>query len=318
MRKSSRLLTPLVFALSLCLMGWGEERQETPTAEMRSFSFSLIRVPVWISKKNGVAPSSLTKEDFQLLVDGREVVIERCARVWEEPLELVYLVDLSGSMEVGGKLEGSLQTMDYLLKRHRSEDLWRVAAFSDAQVVQVLDQSQVDHWQALRSKFKAYGKTALFDALSVGDGYFTAESMDNRGILLFTDGNDNQSILTDIELYQILKELSVPVFIVAIADGFIPSKTEAREKLGLKTMEEITKISGGELFLASDRSQLPQIGVMLEQRLRPQYLLTFMVERGARERKRTIEVQVRSDADFEIRHRSGYIGLEPEYTGGRE
>ncbi len=305
----------------LCLFSWavyGQQESETPSTDMRSFSFSLIRVPVWVTDNRGEAPLQLKAEDFRMLVDGREVAPARCSNVWVEPLELVYLVDVSGSMDVGGKLEGSLQTLDYLLKRHRSEDRWRIAAFSDGQVVQVLDHEQAEHWGTLRPKFRAYGKTALFDALSLGEGWFHKDSLHNRAILLFTDGNDNQSILTESQLYETLKALNFPVFIVGIADGFVPTQNSGREKLGLKTLEEITKISGGELFIASDSSQLPQIGRWLEQRLRPQYLLTFMVERGARERRRTIEVQVKGRSDLQIRHRSGYIGLEPEYRGGSQ
>ncbi len=249
-------------------------------------------------------------------MDGRPTVIEKSRRVFDRPLELVYLLDVSGSMEVGAKLAGSIRTISYLLGQHRPKDRWRIVVFSDRQVVQILEHTQRQHWETLSARLEAYGKTALYDALSIGNRFFSDESLHNRAILLFTDGNDNQSHLTEEQFRKVLKNLEIPVFVVGIADGFLPTKTKGREELGLHTLEEITKISGGKLFIARDVSHLDRIATLLGTHLRPQYLLTVVVERGALERRHEIEVKVKGRTSARIRHRTSYIGLEPEFIGG--
>ena len=303
-------------ALVLGAHVWGNAQNERKIEEMQSYRFSLIRVPVWfedIHKHTHYGPA-----DFELSINGRPVTIENVAKTFSRPMNLVYLLDISGSMDIGGKLEGSIQAISYLLKRHHPDDQWQIVVFADQQVVKVLDHTQRKHWPELKKKIEAYGKTALFDALAYGERFFDHQSHAARGILLFTDGNDNQSVLTRKELFTVLQFLEAPVFIVGIADGFIPNGKQGLEKLGLQTLKEITTISGGELFLAKDRSQLPQIAEMLRSYMRPQYLLTITVERGPGERRQDIEVRLKNKPRTSLRHRNGYIGLEPQFIGGNQ
>ena len=280
--------------------------------QIQSFKFALVRIPVWLPLSSSQRVRVLEKSDFRLFVNGKPAEIESCIKTHSRPLDLVYLLDISGSMAIGGKLEGSIQLITHLMERHRSDDRWRVVVFADDQVVQVLDQDQWARWPDLKAKLRAYGKTALFDALSNTGRYFPEESHHNRAVLLFTDGNDNQSKLTRDQFLKILKTLDVPVFVVGIADGFLPVRQEYRDKLGLHTLEEIAAISGGALFLAKDRHQLPGIAESVRNSLRPQYLLTLTVERGPREKRQRIEVKVKRIAMSGIRHRTGYVGLTPD------
>ena len=152
----------------------------------------------------------------------------------------------------------------------------------------------------------------------MGRSFFNGQSLHSRAILLFTDGNDNQSQLDEAQFYEILKALDVPVFVVGIADGFLPTRSENREKLGMRTLQDITALSGGKLFVVKDISQLPEIAETLRESLRPQYLLTMTVERGAQERRHEIEVKLKGRKSFRIRHRTGYIGMEPDFIGGNK
>ena len=115
----------------------------------------------------------------------------------------------------------------------------------------------------------------MYDTLADSNRFFSDYSLHNRAIILFTDGNDNESRLNREQLYHLLKILDVPVFIVGIADGIIPTKKRGEPKQDLKTLSEITKITGGTLFLARNASALPQIADTLKTKLRPQYLLTM-------------------------------------------
>ncbi|CAM2069319.1 VWA domain-containing protein [Sulfidibacter corallicola] len=299
----------------LCGQITGPDPQE-PLTGSQSFQFSLIQIPVWVADKRGRPVGGLTADDFRLIVDDRQVVIEGCAPAYDRPMEVVYLLDMSGSMEIGHKLLGSVQTIDYLLDQHQRDDLWKVIIFSDSEVLAIADQEHKSHWHMNKNKLKGYGKTALFDALSSSQAYFSKDGLTNRALLLFTDGNDNQSRLTEEQLLKVLRIIDVPVFIVGIADGFVPSGSEDREDLGLKTLQEITTITGGELIIAKDARQLPQISALLTEKMRPQYMLSITVEKKSGDPRRRLDVVVDRRGDHQVRFRRGYVGSMPEIVGG--
>jgi VWFA-related protein len=286
--------------------------------KLQSYRFASVQIPVWVANRRNLPLLDLKKRHFELRVDGRKVPVQTFQQAEDQPIELVYLLDISGSMAIGEKLEGSIQTISYLLKRHRPEDIWRVVVFSDGQILEVHNHKAAQTWEDVIPKVRAYGKTALFDALSIADRYFPADPTGSRAIVLFTDGNDNQSILSKEQLYKLLEILDVPVFIVGIADGFIPKSRPGEEKLGLQTLQEITTITGGIFWLAEDTSFLPEIGKALSRKMRPQYILTMTVERREGETRHRIDVRVRKRAAYHVRFRQGFMGALPNIYGGIE
>jgi len=295
-----------------------EARDEAVYERVQSFRFSLVQIPVWINTRRGAPIAHLEKDDFKLYVDGRRARIEDCLLAHNRPIETVYLLDISGSMAVGGKLAASIQAVDFLLDRQLTGDRWRIVVFADGQILTVADDQRPEEWARVKPLLRGYGKTALFDALSVSDRFFETDSLHNRAIVLFTDGNDNQSRLDKASMLQILRILDNPVFILAIGDGFMPRKKGERwEELGLGVLEEIAHATGGEWLQAESVDHLPQMAELLTRRLRPQYLLTMTVERGADDRRHEISVKLKQGFGWEIRHRNAYVGLTPQMKGGK-
>ena len=307
------LLTPFFMKTPAWAGSW---RQDPAPHQYRSFAFSVIRIPVWVATRKGLPMSGLQLGDFQLLVDGKPASIESCLETHDRPLDLVYLLDLSGSMEIGAKLEGSIETISFLLKQHREGDRWRIVVFSDGQVVKIADESAPQLWPALIPKLRAYGKTAFYDALSAARDYFPGDSLENRAILLFTDGSDNQSVLSEDQLLKVLRILDVPVFIIGIAEGFLPREHDEEGNLALQTLQEITTITGGKLFIAREAGQLPTIRDTLMAALRPQYLLTMTVEQDPGHTRHKITVKIPKKPAYRVRYRRGYTGSLPEFSGG--
>ena len=282
-------------------------------APAQNFRFSVVRIPVWVTDRQGIGQGKLQREDFTLRVDGSEVPIQHCYQTADRPLELVYMLDVSGSMEVGNKVAGSLETLDYLFKQHPPEDRWQLVLFSDGGILKVLDHERLDAWPALRQKISGYGKTAFFDALGKVPDFFTPESLNNRALVLFTDGNDNHSSFSEAQVLEWLKILELPVFIVAIADGFLPSDSGHRERMGLDLLNTMANLTGGKCFLLKDIGDLPQVREQLNASLRPQYLLTITVERGDNDRKHQLNVSLPKKSKFYLRHRNSYFGSYPEF-----
>lgn len=300
---------PCSMGLLLGLSLLAHAQDELPKT-YQSFSFATVRIPVWVSDRNGLPIADLKLDDFLLFVDQQPVAIERCLSSRDMPLEVVYLIDLSGSMAMGGKLEGAIQAIDWLLAQHQADDRWRVIAFSDGQIVEVANERNAASWTEVKPKLRGYGKTALFDTLAALDHYFEPTSLNNRVVLAFTDGNDNHSQLSEAQLLKVLAVIRVPLFVVGVRDGFIPDSAEGREALGLSTLEALTSITGGQLFLAENPDQLAIVTRTLWPKLRPQYLLTITVESSETERHE-LTVRLKRRRNEAVRYRQGYLGSVP-------
>ncbi|MDJ0841542.1 MAG: hypothetical protein QNK37_33855 [Acidobacteriota bacterium] len=299
----------------------GQESSDTPEAprEYRSFRFALVRIPIWVNDSRGLPVTGLKRRDFKLYVDGRRVAVEGFMEVGADPMETAYLFDLSGSMGMGGKVDASIETVSWMLKRQRMDDRWRMYAFSDDQIVQFLEDRQREQWDILKMRMRGFGRTALYDALAASGGFFNEDSLTNRAVLLFTDGNDNRSSLTEEQMLRVLSVLDVPVFVVAMVNGNFSDHSREKEDLGLHTLHEIAKVSGGELFLVRGSGTVQEVWHRLERRMRPNYMLTITVERGPGEQRRSINVKPAGFGrrSWTVRGRKGYLGSLPTIGGKR-
>lgn len=285
-------------------------QSDQPYRDSQNFRFALIQVPVWVSDTRGISISDLERSDFSIKVDGKPIEIESFEKTYLQTLEMVFLIDISGSMALGGKLAGSIDATLYITRNLRSDDQWRWVVFADNQILEVLNHQQAHRMDEVVEKMSAYGQTCLFDALSLSGRYFSDRSKGARAMLLFTDGNDNQSQFTQDQVLALLRILDVPVFTVGIADGFWPSTVEGEEALNLDGMRKISEISGGYFFMAESDRDLPRIARELRLMLRAHYLISFVVERGPGESRHSIEVSCRKKS-YRVRSRKGYIGYLP-------
>lgn len=308
-----------MFRFLILIIVWGpllSQEDDLLPEHFESYAFSVVRIPVWVTNNQNVPVANLRKEQFRLAVDGYRVPIENFLRTYDAPMELVYLLDISGSMAFSGKLQGSIMAIDRLLANQRKGDRWKIVVFSDGQILPVASHNDPGSWERVRPKLEGYGKTALFDVLGIADRYFEVGSLNSRAVVVFTDGWDNHSTLDEDHLLRVLKVLQVPVFVVALGNGFTPLKMEDRARLGLQTLTNIATITGGTMLFAEDAGQLSSIGNALSKALRPQYMLTMTVENKGDGERHNIHVSLARNRSYTLRYRQGYLGSVPNDFGG--
>src|SRR5436305_1311708 len=201
-----RLIAPLgvvVAALPLLAAGAPVPAKSAPTAPPAApsaafgeeVSVGWVTVPVVVRNGAGYV-KNLDKEDFRLLVDGRRVEVESFERRSDAPASVVFLQDLSGSME-GAKLDLSREVVRYFLDQSHPGDEFAIATFASGttqvEVPFTADVSalreEVDTWQA-------YGTTSLHDAVSRMPAISNQGHNPKRFAIVISDGVDNASRIT--------------------------------------------------------------------------------------------------------------------------
>src|SRR5687768_1787883 len=121
--RRSRLVSQLLLLLLVTAPLWGQEpgqEEATPTFE-EEVSVGYVLVPLVVRSGAGYA-DRLDEDDFRLLVDGKPVKVDSFERRADAPASIVFLQDLSGSME-GTSLQASQQAVQFFLdKSLKGED----------------------------------------------------------------------------------------------------------------------------------------------------------------------------------------------------
>jgi len=185
-----------------------------------------------------------------------------------------------------------------LLAELREEDAVSVYSFSD---VTLERQSFTKNKRAAkRAVLPAYphGRKALYDAVAEV-AYAIAGRSGKKVIVVFTDGDDNQSSVTAEHAIRRARLAGVPVY--TIAQG------AALNHPGLlKQLESISTTTGGLAFSIREPRQIEGVFQKVAGDLKHGYLLAYQPPEGKPGEYRKIEVRLKSTKHHRVRAREGY------------
>jgi Ca-activated chloride channel family protein len=270
------LALPLPLLLRWLLPAYGEQRPA-------------VRLPFF----NMLTRSSDAKSAQGVVVRRRSVIqallfiIIWCALVtalarpqWLEPpvvrelptRDLLLAVDLSGSMEAEDfknaqgetvdRLTAVKEVLDEFLSR-RKGDRVGLLVFGTAAFVQVPFTQDLEVSRQLLNETEvrmAGPKTAFGDAIGLGISLFERSEVEQRVMIVLTDGNDTGSKVPPHEAARIAADKGIVIHTVAIGD---PS-TVGEDKLDEEALKQVAEITEGEYFFAGDREQLEGIYAELD------------------------------------------------------
>ena len=203
------------------------------------------------------------------------VVVAMTRPQWlEEPIikelpmrDLLVAVDLSGSMEaqdftdadgnIVDRLTAVKQVLDTFFAR-RDGDRIGLILFGSAAFVQVpfTDDLEVVRELLGEAQIRMLGpRTMLGDAMGLSINLFERSEVDERVLIVLTDGNDTGSLVPPERAAEIARDNGVVVHTVAIGD---PAAV-GEQALDEKTLINIAKKTGGGYFHANDREELEAI-----------------------------------------------------------
>jgi len=106
--------------------------------------------------------------------------------------------------------------------------------------------------------------TALGDAIGLSVRTFEASEVEQRVLILLSDGADTSSRMTPVNAASIAADKGVTIHTVGVGDP----EASGEDKVDLAALEAIAKQTGGAYFFASDQSALEQVYTEID-RLNP-------------------------------------------------
>ena len=182
-----------VFAISLFVLCYSVFPTPSPSSAPASISTTFAAT---VTDKKGNIVADLTKDDFEVIEDGKPQTIEYFAHGDGDagpPMHLGLMVDASGSMQADMKLAQGA-AIKFLNMLPAAEDITLVDFDTQVRITRYPQRDFARLVERIRQR-KPDGFTALYDALGTYlDG---ADSQDGRKVLvMYTDGGDTRSALS--------------------------------------------------------------------------------------------------------------------------
>jgi len=313
-RRSGRFA---VFPL-LAALAWGSaavaqapKPEEPPATFGEEVSVGYVLVPVVVRSGAGYV-KNLDQDDFKILVDGRQVAVDSFERRADAPASVAVFQDLSGSMENGAKLELSRSVVRYFLDKALAGDEFALATFASGDLqVEVPFTADLATVRESVQGWKAYGTTALHDAVSIMPEISAEGHNPKRFAILITDGVDNASQITPEKAREIVRQAQLPVYVIGLDSGNPFELTTGGKKIYryADVLNLLAVTTGGRYYSISSQEDLQKALAAILEDLRHQYVLGFTTGQGP-SRQRSLKVEVKA-GDRTVLFRRGYKGSPP-------
>ena len=268
----------------------------------------LVLLATKVEDKRGRIIQGLTVQDFSLKEDYIPQTIQFVSVDTEAPVSVAFILDVSGSMRVSGKLEAAKDAIRYFVENLRSQDRFALIAFADEQVAWITEfTSDRQRFLERLAVQTGYGQTALNDAVAAAPGLVQAGTDGRKAIVLITDGVDNASRTSLDRAIELARRASVPIYTLGFSSlprELLPLTQELATNFSVLT--RFSDETGGSLFAVHDPDELKEAVVRIDQELRYQYVIGYAPSRklwnGA---YRRIQLATRQNR-YQVHTRSGY------------
>ncbi len=279
------------------------EELEAPRTFRENVSVDYVLVPVTVRSKKGPV-DDLERRRFRLRIDDCEVAIESFDGGSDQPLGVLFLQDLSGSMALAGRLESSRRALDFFLGRARPGDRFALATFSgrdlDLAVAATADPETIRRAMA---GWRGWGVTALFDAVSRLPELRATAGAARTAAILLSDGAENASRTAPEAARAAARRADLPVYVLDLGD-------RGRAAASADALARLAEGTGGRYYRAGATADLDRAAAEVLRDLRAHYVLGFSTVEGGPVRARQVRLEIERRGLW-ISHRRGYEGRAP-------
>lgn len=272
----------------------------------------LVNLNVRVVDRNNRAINGLTQNDFKVYEDNILQPIEFFSKS-EVPTNYSLVIDNSGSLRQ--QIEKVIEAGKIIINTNRADDETSIVRFVSSDKIEIQQDftpNKSDLFDALDDLYIEGGQTAIIDAV-----YLAAEKVDSyeksrnpndlkrRALILVTDGEDRDSFYKEPQLYQLLHESDVQIFVIGFVNelskegGFISKSPQGKAKAFL---ERLATETGGKAYFPNNLSELNGIAQDIASELRTQYSIGYSPTNKVKDNSfRNLKIVVADGANKEKR-----------------
>jgi VWFA-related protein len=252
---------------------------------------------------------NLKQTDFEIVDSGFGRKIQQFYS-GNAPISLAVLLDISGSMAVGGNMERARNAVA-VATTNLTDEADEAALFTfDSTLEQVVGFTKdLAKLRRLSLGGTPWGKTSLFDAIAATAQAVAQRDNRHRAVLVITDGVDTGSQMTPQAVSAIAGAIDVPVYLLTVVHPLdhvggthAVIATDGRSAQ-VATLADLAKWTGGTMRITSEATQTVEEVKDLFAELRHQYLI--IIEPGPRPGWHPLEIRTRN-RDLVVHSRGGY------------
>jgi VWFA-related protein len=314
-----RIATAAALAITLLAGAAGAQPAAPATDFTEQVSVSYVMVPFTPINAKGVPLTGVKRSDVSLLVDGKPVATDMFEVYRNAPVSWTILLDGSGSMALAGKIDAAKAVINTLTARRKEGDDFALYVFDSegkANELVPFTQNPSAITRAL-DVVKPWGKTAFFDALAQMPEQSELGRNPSRAIILLSDGIDNASKLTSLQIEQKLEGVAIPIYAFGLREpgeqklAPVENTSQISEEMSnIDLLQELASATGGALYVGNRAETLASAMDGIEKVLRAQYLIGFSPTGKGTVKYRRISLKVAGRVRT-VRVRAGYRGTEP-------
>jgi VWFA-related protein len=190
-------LTKIVFAIAF-LFAVTNAQTPTPTPnsddETEKVFTEEIKLNVSAVDRNGKFISNVKKEDLVIMEDGR---LHQASSLRRIPANVLIVMDTGGEMRQAKSFEQTKNTAKSLINALQPEDSVAIMQYHDKVEIIAEWTSKADALKVLNSKAN-FGRRSVFTtALETATKFLQKNPLENRHLILITDGTDSLSNASD-------------------------------------------------------------------------------------------------------------------------
>lgn len=257
---------------------------------------NLVELYVTVTDGSGGLVRGLTRDDFEILEEGRPQAIGRFELVENLPLTLGFAVDTSTSM--ASSLIEAQRAADGFLRKLTARDRAFAVGFSGRPYLAMPPTDDLEAVSQALEGLRAVGRTALYDGLITSLYYFRGFP-GQRALILLSDGEDTGSSTSWEKAFDYARRAGVAIFPVGLNVGAL--KLEVRGQLSA-----LAEATGGRAFFIERAEELATVYGEIERELRSRYLVAYSSDKPSDEYGfRKIDVKVKRGG--KVRVSRGYL-----------
>ena len=265
----------------------GATTNEAPVTTLK-VTTRVVAISAVVTSKDGKLQTGLTKDDFVLKQDGKEVPLRYFSQGADLPLTIALMVDTSGSQRTFIGDESLASDIFFETVLGRKQDRAMLVQF-DTKVQQLRGMTSSANalhlaLLGLHPDVSAAGGTLLNDAVYAVSHNILANETGRKAMVILTDGGDNgsrastaqaieQAQRADVQIYSILYSMWNGAGTINLTGGL--SGIHPGQDPGKAILQQLSESTGGRVFTVSRTQSLREIYEQIAQDLRLQYQLGY-------------------------------------------